>query len=49
LDELESDNEYLKPVFTSSVLNTYIEIKREECRALQQYPHPMEIYYYLDI
>jgi glutamine synthetase len=49
LDELESDNEYLKPVFSSSVLNTYIEIKREECRTLQQYPHPMEVYYYLDI
>lgn len=49
LDELESDNEYLKPVFTSSILNTYIEIKREECKALQQYPHPMEIYYYLDV
>ena len=49
LDELETDNEYLKPIFNSSILDTYIEIKREEAKSIQQYPHPMEIYYYLDI
>jgi len=48
LDELESDNEFLKPVFNSSLLSTYIDLKREEAKTLQQYPHPMEIYYYLD-
>lgn len=48
LDELESDNEFLKPVFNSSLLETYIELKREEARTLQMYPHPMELYYYLD-
>lgn len=49
LDELESDNEYLKPVFNSAILQTYIDLKREEARALQMYPHPMELYYYLDV
>ena len=48
LDELESDNEFLKPVFSSSIISTYIDIKREEARTMQQYPHPMEFYYYLD-
>jgi len=48
LDELESDNEFLKPVFNSSIINTYIDLKRDESRTLQQYPHPMEVYYYLD-
>ncbi|MBP1357039.1 MAG: type I glutamate--ammonia ligase [Sulfolobus sp.] len=48
LDELESDNEFLKPVFNSSILSTYIDLKRDESRTLQQYPHPMELYYYLD-
>jgi len=49
LDELESDNEFLKPVFNSSILQTYIDIKREEARTIQLFPHPMEIYYYLDV
>jgi len=48
LDELESDNEFLKPVFNSSIINAYIDLKRDESRTLQQYPHPMEVYYYLD-
>lgn len=48
LDELESDMEFLKPVFNSSILDTYISLKRDETRALAQYPHPMEMYYYLD-
>lgn len=48
LDELESDNEYLKPVFNSALLQTYIDLKREEAKTLQMYPHPMELYYYLD-
>nr|CAA37352.1 glutamine synthetase [Saccharolobus solfataricus] len=48
LDELESDKEFLKPVFNSSILDTYIDLKRDEARSLQGYPHPMELYYYLD-
>jgi L-glutamine synthetase (EC 6.3.1.2) len=49
LDELESDSEFLKPVFNSSLLSAYIDLKREEAKVMQQYPHPMEIYYYLDV
>ncbi len=48
LDALESDREFLKPVFGNEVLGTYIDLKREECRMMAQYPHPMEIYQYLD-
>ena len=48
LDELESDNGFLKPVFNDSFLGAYIELKREEVRSLAQHPHPMEHYYYLD-
>ncbi len=48
LDELEADQEFLKPVFTSEVLDTYIELKRDECRIMASYPHPMELYHYLD-
>ncbi|VVB76675.1 Glutamine synthetase [uncultured archaeon] len=49
LDELESDNNFLRPVFNQSILDTYVELKREEVRAMSQYPHPMELYYYLDV
>ncbi len=48
LDELESDREFLKPVFSSSLLDTYIDLKRQECRVMASYPHPMEVYNYLD-
>ncbi|EZQ06888.1 glutamine synthetase [Candidatus Acidianus copahuensis] len=48
LDELEADKEFLKPVFNSSLLDVYIDLKREETKAMQMYPHPMELYYYLD-
>lgn len=48
LDCLEADNEFLKPVFDSSFVETYVDMKRDEVGILQQHPHPMEIYYYLD-
>ncbi len=47
LDELEVDNEYLKPVFTNDVINTYIELKRKEILSLKQYPSIAEYSYYL--
>ncbi len=46
LDELESDNEYLKPVFTSDVIQAYIEVKRREAEQVRLVPHPYEIYLY---
>jgi glutamine synthetase len=48
LDELESNSEFLKPVFNSALLQTYIDLKREECRNIAAYPHPIEVYNYMD-
>lgn len=48
VDELENDNEFLKPVFGSELLDTYVELKKDECRTLASYPHPIEVYHYLD-
>ncbi len=47
LDELETDNEYLKPVFPNELLDTYIELKRREARELQAIPTPSEYMYYM--
>lgn len=49
LDELESDMEFLKPVFPKEALETYIEIKRKECDEVRLYPSPIEIYLYYGI
>lgn len=46
LDELESDNEYLKPAFTKEALEAYIEIKRAEAEKVRLIPHPYEFYLY---
>lgn len=48
LDELESDSAFLKPIFNDSIIETFIELKREEAMKMAMYPHPMEVYYYLD-
>ncbi len=49
LDELESDNEFLKPIFPRELLESYIEVKRAEAGSLRQYPNPMEIYMYMNL
>lgn len=49
LDELESDHEFLKPVFPEAVVQAYIDMKRKEARAQMQYPSPIEVYYYHDV
>ena len=46
IDELESDNGYLKPVFDSELLESYVEVKRKESRFLQGIPSPAEFTYY---
>jgi len=46
LEELKSDNEYLKPVFSSSLIDTYIDIKLKEFLELNQYPSPIEVHRY---
>ncbi len=48
LDELETDNEFLKPVFNKEIIQTYIDMKREESQRLKPYPHPAEVYLYHD-
>ena len=47
LDELESDNEYLKTVFNRETIESYIEVKRRESRELQAIPSPSEYMNYL--
>ncbi len=47
LDELESDSSWLRPAFTKDMVETYIEMKREEARKLAGIPSPAEAYYYL--
>ncbi|MEM1927857.1 MAG: type I glutamate--ammonia ligase [Acidilobaceae archaeon] len=49
LDELESDREYLKPVFPESLLESYIEVKRREALAVRSKPHPHEYQLYLGL
>ena len=49
LDELESDNEYLRPAFTKEMIQAYIDAKREEAEKVRLYPHPIEFYYYLPL
>lgn len=48
LDALESDNNFLKPIFNQSIIDAFVELKREETKNMAMYPYPMEIYYYLD-
>ncbi len=49
LDCLESDRDFLKPAFADSLLDTYIELKREEQLELNLRPHPYEFYRYMDV
>ncbi len=48
LDELENDNKFLRPVFGSEFVGTYLDLKRDESRLIASYPHPIEVYHYLD-
>ncbi|MCD6428745.1 MAG: type I glutamate--ammonia ligase [Desulfurococcales archaeon] len=47
LDELESDNEYLKPIFPKELLERYIEVKRKEVKIVNMYPSPAEFMTYM--
>ena len=46
IEELESDNEYLKPVFPTELIETYIEMKKEEWKKVEYHVTPAEVYYY---
>lgn len=49
LDELESDHEYLKPVFPKELIEIYVEKKRRETEEISMRPHPIEFYLYMNI
>ncbi len=49
LEELGSDREYLKPVFTDDLIDTYIEVKRVEAEEVNMRPHPYEFYMYANL
>ena len=49
IEELESDNEFLRPIFPKELLETYIELKKEEWKEVNLYISPIEIYKYIDI
>lgn len=49
LDELESDNEYLQPIFSKELINDYIEIKRKESDTIRMMPNPYEMYMYINL
>ena len=49
IEELESDNEYLKPYFSSELIDTFVELKRREARRLLSYPSPIEYKEYFNI
>ena len=49
LDELESDNDYLRPVFSKELIESYIEVKRAEAETVRMYPSPIELYMYMNL
>ncbi len=48
LDELSSDNQYLKPFFSNELLEKYTEIKYKEYYSVEARPHPYELKLYFD-
>jgi glutamine synthetase len=49
IESLESDNEFLKPVFTNDFLETYFQIRKEEYTTVAAVPSPREFYMYGNI
>jgi glutamine synthetase len=49
LDELECDNEWLRPIFPKELIDSYVEVKREEVKKVTTYPTPIEVYHYIDV
>jgi glutamine synthetase len=49
IESLESDDEFLKPVFTSDFLETYCKIKKDEYTTIAAIPSPREFYMYGNI
>ena len=49
LTELESDRNFLKPIFEDEVIDKIIELEREAQRDISIRPHPHEFYLYFDV
>ncbi len=49
LEELASDSEFLKPVFTKELLDVYVEVKLKELEEVSSVPTPIEFLKYHDI
>jgi len=49
LMELESDRDFLCPIFTSDVIDKLIELERKDQRDISIRPHPHEFYLYFDV
>ena len=49
LNEMQSDNKFLKDVFTTDFLDRYLELKQKECSAFAQVPTAWEVSMYADV
>lgn len=49
IEELETDNDFLKPAFTEDVIETLVEMERKAHIEVATRPHPHEFYLYFDI
>lgn len=49
LDEMDSDRDFLKPVFTEDVIDKIVELGRNDHREISIRPHPHEFYLYFDV
>ncbi len=49
IEELESDSDFLRPIFPRELLETYIELKKREWVEVNLYISPIEVYRYIDV
>ena len=49
LDELDSDSDFLKPIFTDDVIEKIIQLGYKDQREISIRPHPHEFYLYFDV
>jgi glutamine synthetase len=49
VEALESDHEYLKPVFPSELVESYVELKKREAKVYRTYTTPVDYLFYADI
>ncbi|MDI9620191.1 MAG: type I glutamate--ammonia ligase [Candidatus Nezhaarchaeota archaeon] len=49
IDELQSDLEYLKPIFTCEILDKLMDLLKEQALQVSIRPHPHEFYLYFDV